>query len=313
MSILGGIMKKQIIDILKGMVIGIGNIAPGLSGGVFAVTLNVYDRMIAILNDFFKRPFKTVKESWGLLGGIVLGILIGFYLIIELIILLPLPTMMLFIGFIIGSIPSIYDNIKTRDKKFIDYFTFICVIIVIVALPFVGGTTHTISDSIGDLTILVLVGIIIAATLVIPGLSGSMVLIVIGFYETILMLIRDFIDACLAFDINLAFSYLIYLLPIVIGTLFGLIALSRLIARLFKTHYTTINAAILGLVIASPFSIMFTMLDSSDPDNKYFKNLQENLVLNIIVGVITLIIGAIISLKMSELEKNKKQYSEKQV
>jgi len=303
-------MKKQIIDIIKGIIIGVGNIAPGLSGGVFAVSLNVYDRLIFILNNIFKKPIKTIKDSWGLIGGIGLGILIGFYVIIELIILFPLPTMMLFVGFIIGSIPSIYDNIKDKKKSFIDYLAFIVMIAVIVILPFIGGTTHKIENNAGDIIILIIVGVIIAATLIIPGLSGSMVLMVLGFYQNILTIIKDFINACLTLDISLALSYLVFLVPLAVGTVFGMISLSKLITRLFKTHYTTIYSAILGLVISSPFSIIYTMLDSSDPDNIYFENLQENLVLNIIIGVATLVIGAILSMHMAELEKKKKAINE---
>ena len=299
-------MKKQLIDILKGTVIGIGNVAPGLSGGVFAVTLKVYDRLIEMINNIFKKPFKTIKESWGLIVGVLLGILIGFYLIIELIILFPIPTMMLFVGFIVGSIPSIYENIKDKKKKFIDYFAFMIMILIIVALPFIRGVTHEITTSGKDIIILFFLGLIISLTLIIPGLSGSMVLMVMGYYENILRVIRSFIDAAVGLDFTAMLSYAIVLIPIVIGLAVGLIGFAKLISRLFKTHYTTVYAAILGLVIASPFSIIYTMLDTSDP-NSYFKNLQDNLVLNIIIGVITFIIGAILSMYLADLEKQKKK------
>lgn len=296
-------MKKQLINLIKGMIIGIGNIAPGLSGGVFAVSLNVYDNLIEILNSFFVKPFKTIKESWGLIAGVLLGVLVGFYLIIELIVLFPIPTMLLFIGFIIGSIPSIYEKIKYRKKKFIDYFMFILMIVIIVGLPFIGGTNHIIENTAKDYIFLLFVGMLVSATLILPGLSGSMILMVIGYYEQILKLIKEFINACLAFDISGALGYLLFLIPIAIGTIVGLLALSRLITRLFKTNYTTIYAAILGLVIASPFSIVFTMLNPSDPDNSYFDRLQDNLLISIIVGIIMMAGGAFISMYLAEKEK----------
>ena len=109
-------MKEKLILILKGIIIGAGKIIPGVSGGMLAITLNVYDKGIKAISDFFK----DIKGNLIFLSTIGIGILISIISVSKVIKyaldLYYLPTMLLFIGLIIGGIPSIIETAKQEKS-----------------------------------------------------------------------------------------------------------------------------------------------------------------------------------------------------
>jgi putative membrane protein len=292
-------MKKQMIDLLKGILVGIGNIAPGLSGGVIAVVLNVYDRLINALNEIYKRPFKVIKEMWGLMIGIVIGAGISFFGILTLIEKFPIPTMMLFIGFILGPVPKIFESVKAEKKKIVDYLAFFGVIAFIVGLSLFNGNagSYTSINSVA----LFFIGVVAASTMIIPGVSGTAILMILGVFTYLVTTINGFVDAALSFNISKVLELMGPLIPFGFGVLIGLILLAKLVSKLFEKHKRTMNFAIIGLLISCPFSIISTMLTD------YKSQMQVNIVLNLIIGVVTLIIGSSISVYMSGIEKKNEQ------
>ena len=121
-------MKEKLILILKGIIIGAGKIIPGVSGGMLAITLNVYDRAIKSISNFFK----NVKENFTFLFTLGIGILLSILSVSKLIEYTLdnyyLPTMLLFIGMIIGGIPSIVNEAK-QEKSLKN--------IIIMLIPFI--------------------------------------------------------------------------------------------------------------------------------------------------------------------------------
>lgn len=288
-------MKNKLIEFLKGILIGIGNIAPGLSGGVIAVILNVYDRLINGVKDFFSHPFKVIKELWALIAGICLGILIGFIAIIRLIEIFPIPMMMLFIGFIIGPVPNLYMEVKDEKKTWVDYLVFFIIIGVIVGLSLINSEKGR-ADEVGIIALFI-VGAIAASTMIIPGVSGTAILMIIGVFTYLVNELNLLIDYVLGFDIKNAFDVGVGLIPFGLGIVIGGVLLAKLVSRLFEKYQKTMKVAVIGLLVSCPFSIIFTML------NEYNEKMQQNLLINIIIGVITLVIGAFLSVYMAGMEK----------
>lgn len=296
-------MKKHGIELLKGIVVGIGNIAPGLSGGVMAVILNVYDRLINGIKDIYKHPIKIIKDMWGLLLGIAIGILIGFIGIVRLIEAFPIPMMMLFIGFIIGPIPNLYAKVKPEKKTWVDYLVFFVMVALIVGLSLIKNDSGSYQYA-GPIA-LFFIGVVVAATMIIPGISGTAILMVIGVFTYLVNNINGLIDAGLAFNFSSIFDYIILLLPLGLGFIIGAVILAKGVSKLFAKYTKTMNCAVIGLLISCPFSIISTMLTD------YREQMQQNLVINIIIGVITLIIGAVISIYLSGIEKKNEQMQDK--
>src|SRR5690554_4441436 len=98
---------NKLIEIAKGSLMGIANIIPGVSGGTIAVIFRIYDKLIEAINKAFKKPLEALKDTYLLIIGIILGVLIGVFLISYGYEAFPLPTTLIFIGLIFGGIKPI--------------------------------------------------------------------------------------------------------------------------------------------------------------------------------------------------------------
>ena len=134
-------------DFLKGIFIGIANVIPGFSGGTMAVILKVYERLVNGLSKLFDSPIKALKEIWAILLGLIVGVIISVVSITKLLINFPIPTVLFFVGLIIGSIPSLYNKYKDNGKfSKIDIIYFIIAASIIVGLPLINTSALTITS-----------------------------------------------------------------------------------------------------------------------------------------------------------------------
>ena len=282
----------KMVDFIKGGFIGIANVIPGLSGGTLAVILGVYDRLIGGLSELLKHPIKVLKDLSFLILGVFAGIVVAIYVIVFFLKNYPIPTTMLFVGFILGGIPKVYSLVKEVKRDLIHIALFIATLIIIVALPLIGGKDILVLNiTFGNIIILILVGILAASAMVIPGVSGSMVLIILGYYFFITRELSNFINSLLSIDLSEALTSFVVLFPFGIGVLIGIFGLAKLIKYLLSNHYSYVYYAILGLIVASPIPIILLMEDSIFD------------VWNILFGILTFAGGMIFSLKMSSLKE----------
>ncbi len=300
-------VKDRLFDFLKGIIIGIANIMPGFSGGIMAVSFNVYDRIISSISNFFSKPKQAIKDIWAIALGGVVGIIISLVAISFLLKKFPIPTTMLFTGLIVGSIPTIFDKVKTKKFKLNQIIAFFAGIIFIIGIPLLAkGKTVVIHEiDFGLLITMFFIGIVAAATMVIPGVSGSLILLAFGYYIFIVDFLKDFLQSIISFEKELFFKSFPLVFSLGIGIIFGVIGLSKLIEKLIKKFPLIVYSTILGLISASPFAIIYQLFNPNDPSTEpYRKILKENLVLNLIVGVVFLTIGVILADYMSKFEKN---------
>lgn len=300
-------IKDKFIDFIKGVIIGIANIMPGFSGGIMAVSFNVYDRIIFAASKFFSKPIKVLKDVWALALGGAVGIILAFLGISFLLERFPIPTIMLFIGLLVGSIPTIFEKVKAKSYKANQIIVFFLGILFIVGIPlFARENTMIVKEiDLGLVITLFFLGIIAAATMVIPGVSGSLILLAFGYYIYIFNLIEDFLKAIVSLNKK---AFLINFLPIFslgLGIVLGVVVLSKLIAKLIKKAPKLVYSAILGMICASPFSIIYQLFNPKSPDTLHYQEiLQRNLVWNLIIGVVFLAIGVVLADFMSKFEKN---------
>ena len=252
---------NPIKDLFKGIVIGIANIIPGVSGGTMAVSLGVYDRIIYALTDIIRNFRKAIWNLLPLLVGMAVGI-IGFTYAIEFLLgHFALPTCMTFIGLILGCIPMLWRNLS-RSRKEQSSNPYVCLLIFLVMfavsgfMPMLKGVPDTGSAAI-PLPIWFFIGVIASATMVIPGVSGSMVLIVLGYYYTVISRLKAFFEALRALDIALAFQLAVPLFFFGIGVLLGIFLIAKAIRWLFERVPMLTYSAILGLVAAAPIAMLY--------------------------------------------------------
>lgn len=281
-----------IIEIIKGAIIGIANVIPGLSGGTIAVSMGIYEKLIHCINNVFKTPIKCLKEMWTYIVGIGIGIVLAVFGITYLFEVSPVPTAMLFVGLILGAIPTIGGKVDEKHISKRDIITFVVFLAVIISIPFLKGSVATVNEnSIVTYFIMFVMGIVAAATMVIPGVSGSMMLMAFGYYEYIMATISEFITAAVTFEFAALWDKTLVLVPFCIGVLIGIIVIAKLIEWLLKHHKRTVYWGILGLLVASPFPIIIN-LDMSG--------------LNIIVVVISIaacVVGAYSTMMLTRMGK----------
>lgn len=283
-------MKEFIVNILRGMVIGIANVIPGVSGGTMMVSMGIYDKLILVLTHFIKR----MKEAIALLVPILVGMLLSIAIFAKifsefLFPRFPLQTNLFFIGLILGGLPVIYGKVKGNTIRIPQIIAFVLFFVMVVGFALVGeggGSSADISFSVGNMIKLLGIGIIAAATMVIPGVSGSMIMMILGYYNTIIDTINDFINALKAFDIAAMLDTFVVLVPFGIGVLVGIVAVAKLIEFMLKKFPLVTYWAIIGLIVASPFAILIMMEASAVG------------VVEILTGIVLLAVGFFISLKL---------------
>lgn len=283
-------MKEAVFNVLRGMVIGIANVIPGVSGGTMMVSMGIYDKLILVLTHFIKR----MKEAIALLVPIAIGMLLSIAVFAKifsevLFPRFPLQTNLFFIGLILGGLPVIYGKVKGNSIRLPQIIAFILFFVMVVGFSLVGeggGSSADISFSAGNVLKLFGVGIIAAATMVIPGVSGSMIMMILGYYNTIIDTINAFINALKDFDIPAMLDTFVVLVPFGIGVVVGIVAVAKLIEFMLKKFPLVTYWAIIGLIVASPFAILIMM------------EVGKVGMIEIITGIILLAGGFFISLKL---------------
>lgn len=245
--------------IFQGMAVGIANIIPGVSGGTMMVAMGLYDKLIhsiTHLKSEFKQALKLLVPIFLGAGIAIVGLSRLFEYLLEN---HPIPTNFAFCGLIAGSLPFIVKKVKGHTVtigKLIPFLLFFGVVILMAIMGEEAGTAADVSLSILNVVKLFAVGVIAAATMVVPGVSGSMILMLLGYYDVILMLINDFVDAVLAFNPSEIFRLVIILAPFGIGVIVGIFLIAKLIEFIFAKAEVHAYYAIIGLILASPTAIL---------------------------------------------------------
>ena len=286
----GGNMKK-IIEILKGSIMGIANVVPGLSGGTIAVAIGIYEKLIGALADIIKHPIKVIKEVWPVFLGILLGIVFSALGITYLLENYEVPSTMLFVGFILGSLPIVIKEVENKKVKPRYIGAFIVMMLIVISLPLltIFGISSTASSM--NPILMIIIGIVAAATMIVPGVSGSMVLMTIGYYDKIMGKVSDCIITLKDLNMSALFSNVLVLIPFGVGVILGVILMSKIMKWLMNKFKTTTNWAILGLIAASPFAIIVKI------------DIAGASVAQLIVSVITFTIGYAIAYYICNLDK----------
>lgn len=245
--------------ILQGMAVGIANIIPGVSGGTMMVAMGLYDKLIHAITHLRKE----FKESLKLLIPIFLGAGIAVVLLSRLFEFLladyPIPTNFAFCGLIGGSLPFIFKKVeghKISIGKMIPFLVFFAIVISMALLGETSGAAADVSFGIVNIIKLLGVGVVAAATMVVPGVSGSMMLMLLGYYDVILATINDCIDALLAFDIGELMKAAGVLIPFGLGVVVGIFVIAKMIEFIFERAEIHAYYGIIGLIMASPIAIL---------------------------------------------------------
>lgn len=254
------LFMKMIKLLLQGAVIGLANIIPGVSGGTMMVAMGIYDRLIRSITHLFTRFRRSIRFLLPILVGAALAILLLSRFFTWALDRWNIPTSFFFIGLILGSFPLLMRTMKVRKPTSLMWLLFAIFFIVVIGGAFFSEdsaqASYMLDGSLTGILLLFIVGIIAAATMVIPGISGSMILMILGYYRPILYTISALIDALKGFSILEFLRIALLLVPFGLGVVIGIFLVARLVEFLLKKYRKETSAAIWGLLLASPISIL---------------------------------------------------------
>lgn len=281
----------MIKNVLKGMVVGVANIIPGVSGGTMMVSMGIYDKLIHCLTHLLKE----FKESMKFLIPIFVGVgiaLVGLSFIIQPAFEhFPLQTSCLFIGLIVGGLPAAWKKVKGKGIKISYVIPFLVFFVLVVGLALIGekeGNAADLTFGLWSCIKLFVVGIIASATMVIPGVSGSMMLLLLGYYNPIVSAIKNFVTALASFDMQGILQGCGVLVPAGLGIVVGIFAIAKLIEVIFEKFPIQAYWAIIGLIVASPFAVLL------------MAQIGTITAVSVAVSVVTFAIGFVIAMKLGD-------------
>ncbi len=248
---------KHLLKIIKGSLVGMGSILPGVSGSMIAAILNIYQDLITALNNFTKHPIESVAKVWQYIVGVFVGLGIGFIFIRSFLDIAPIPLTLLFIGFIIGAIPGLRKEIKIDKIKWHHLFVMITAMLVMFGFLFIQEQTATTGG--WYLIVVFIIGVITAISIIIPGLSGATMLMAFGYFQTLINLGGDIIDDIIALNFSSVASQIPMLLLLALGVIIGLLFMGKVMYQLLIHYKAHFYFAVLGIVFISPFNILFTL------------------------------------------------------
>jgi len=271
-------------NLWKGFAMGTTDLVPGVSGGTIALLLGIYDDFIRSVSGLFSKRF---WESLKFLIPIGLGMVIAIGLLSKVINYLlsahTVPTMFFFVGLIGGIIPYLLKTSRYRTTFGVAHYGLvilgIAIIVVITLLN--SGDKHageSLSLSTGHIIKYFIAGVCASSAMLLPGISGSFMLLVFGVYGTVMYAISEFI--------SFNFAAIPVLITVGLGVVCGFLFSSKLIQYLL-THYTYLMyAVIIGFVVGSLYAV--------------FPGLPSSWGIWII-SIVTLILGFIISYKLGHI------------
>lgn len=249
---------KLINQILRGVVIGIANIIPGVSGGTMMVSMGIYDTLIHCITHLFSEFKKSVKTLLPYAIGMLIGIMALASLLSFLFERYPLPTNTAFIGLILGGLAPLLRKIERKKINPVAVIVFIVFFAVVIWMALAGPrqNAENVEINIGTILILVVMGAIASATMIIPGVSGSMMLMLLGYYTPVLNALNALKTAIFSADLAAMGAPLAVLLPFVVGVALGIFGIAKLIEWFIARFPTPTYCGVLGLVLASPVAIL---------------------------------------------------------
>ena len=228
---------------LKGFVIGSSMSVPGVSGGTMAILLGIYDKLIGSISNFLKDLKGNIIFLMKFCIGAAVGIGSLAFVIKWLLEQFPLPVSFFFLGAVIGGIPALYKKTTESKLKLSSGIYFMVGLVVVIAIGFIPVGNFDINSGSGMIHYLMVLGtgIIIALALVLPGISTSHMLLVLGMYDAMIAAITEF--------------NLVYIGIIGISTLVGIFLITKPIEWTLNKYPHQTYCMIIGFVLGSTSEI----------------------------------------------------------
>ena len=248
-------MKDDLMIMLKGYIIGSSMSVPGVSGSTMAILLGIYDRLIGSISRFLKDIKGNILFLLKFCIGAGAGICTLSFLIKWLLERFPIPVSVFFLGAVVGGIPALYKKTKESPFRVSSGLYFLLGLIIVISIGFIPAGSINISFDSGltHYLMLLVTGVVIALALVLPGISTSHMLLVLGMYDAML-------DAITKFDV-------VYIGILGIATLIGVFLITKPLEWILNSFPHETYWMIIGFVIGSTYEIFRDKILPAIPEN----------------------------------------------
>ena len=232
------------LNIVKGIFIGAGAIVPGVSSGVLCVIFGIYEKLLDAVLNFFKDIKQNIKFLFPIVLGVGIGVLLFSNMLNYLLYEFPIQTKSIFIGLIIGTIPSLIREVNEKETFKPQNVMYLLIALAIGIITVVLENRMHIITNVDNMSIMYLVmcGAIMSVGIVVPGVSSTIILMLLGVYSVYLQ--------------SVANLYLPVLIPLGIGLILGSIIVMKLTKKLLETYYSQTFYSIIGFTIGSIFVLL---------------------------------------------------------
>ena len=259
-------LKELIINFINGFCMALADSVPGVSGGTVAFILGFYDNFINALDDLFRGNWEAKKKAFIYLIKIGIGWGVGFLLaasaLADLFNTKIYEMSSLFLGFIIFAIPLVVKEEKEVLKgKYKNIVWLLIGVIFVTAITLISTKTsfdiNLETLNIGTAIYIFVVAAVAISAMILPGISGSTILLIFGIYIPIMNNIKAFI--------GLNFSVVPSLMMFGFGMIFGVMAFARVARKCLEKHRSQTVYAIIGLMLGSIYSIIVGPTSLKEP------------------------------------------------
>ncbi len=228
---------NNISTAIKGLVIGGTMLVPGVSGGSMAMILGIYNKLVSSVSSFRK----NTKENFIFLVifamGAFLGMLTFAHPLLNLIESYPKPMLFGILGAVSGGIPMIYKEAKINNFSIKQCLYIIIGLFIVIAFNFIPASYFSTDNSTSNIVFLIITGFIAAVALVLPGISVSYLLLLLGLYDKTM-------NAISTMD-------LFFLIPMALGVFIGILAVTKALEKAMSQYPQPTYLIIIGFILGS--------------------------------------------------------------
>lgn len=234
---------KFIIGFAKGILIGAGGILPGISSGVLCVIFGIYEKLIDSILNFFSDIRKNVRFLLPIMLGGFVGIIIFSKILQFLLYKYQLQTKSIFIGLILGGIVLLFKDIRKKEKVKIRNILYLIISLLIgISMVYLENKIGIQDNKDVSYIYLILSGILMSVGIVVPGVSSTIILMLLGIYSLYLN--------------SVSTLYLPVLIPMIIGIIIGSLFCMKIVKYLLDEFYTQTMYSIIGFTLGSVFVLL---------------------------------------------------------
>lgn len=253
------LLKRVGIYVVDGVVIGMAVMIPGVSGGSMIMSMGLYPALIAVIGGTNEERRKNIPVLLPVVVGLLCGIVAFSYLLKLALANFPLQTAMVFIGLILGGIPMLFDQIKGSRftvGSLISFLVAVAAMVLMLVFSAKASLDLSLQPSLWHFLLTVALGFLSSATMIIPGVSGSALMLILGYYNEITGRVRSLSEGVRTMNGAAIGENVLVFIPYLIGAILGIVLTSKGIKKLLEKHPVTTYWALIGLMVTSPLAVL---------------------------------------------------------